>query len=140
MVPTSTAGLRSLLAGLKKNATCMVLPDQRPAEKTGWIDSTFFRQPAKTSLLIKNLAQRVECDIFIATLNRSLDTGRYQLHMQRLGRDDLLQEDLASATYLNQRIEEMVSDQICQYQWGYRRFDESAYQAMREDKIPENRG
>jgi KDO2-lipid IV(A) lauroyltransferase len=59
MVPTSTSGLRHLLAGLKKNATCMVLPDQRPAEKTGWVDSSFFKQQAKTSLLIKNLAQRV---------------------------------------------------------------------------------
>ncbi len=131
LVPTNTAGMRSLIKALRSGkSTCMVLPDQRPPKNSARVDSKFFNQPAKTSLLIKNLANRVDCDIYIAIINRELVSGRYQLRLEAMERTELLSEDNRSARYLNERIERLVTDNISQYQWAYRRFDEQAYKLL----------
>ena len=44
-----------------------------------------------------------------------------------MDREKLLGDDIDSAQYLNEAIEQVVAENICQYQWAYRRFDEQAY-------------
>ena len=105
----------------------MILPDQRPSRKKARIASLFFNQPAATTLLIKNLLSRVDCDVYIAVINRQLSSGRYQLHLNKVDALLLKQDDEASALYLNQCIEKIVGYNMSQYQWAYRRFDEAAY-------------
>ena len=122
LVPSNTSGLRKLLQGLKNNASCMILPDQRPAIGTAQINSSFFNNQVPTSLLIKRLASKVDCNIFIASITRNLKTGEYQLIVDSLKTTEFLSCDLKSATYLNKSIETFIVNTERQYQWAYRRF------------------
>ena len=135
LVPANTSGLRTLLLGLKNNASSMILPDQKPASNTAQIDAPFFGYPAKTSLLIKKLADKVDCDVFIGATTRDLVNADYHLCIVKLSREQLLADDLTSASYLNQSIESFISDNLSQYQWAYRRFDKSVYASAIDNAV-----
>lgn len=128
LVATNTSGIRKLLKGMKEKANCMILPDQRPGKKTACEESMFFSKPVRTSLLIKNLAGKVDCNIFIGAITRDTSNGDYLLNLQSIDRSKIMDSDKISADYLNEMIESFVSDKICQYQWSYRRFTDTAYQ------------
>jgi Kdo2-lipid IVA lauroyltransferase/acyltransferase len=130
LVATNTAGIRQLLKGLKNKALCAILPDQRPGKSSASMESTFFSQPVSTSLLIKNLASKIDCDIFIAAVTRDLKEASYQLTIESVDVSKILQPDDTSVDYLNQVIQDFISQHISQYQWSYRRFTESAYQSL----------
>jgi Kdo2-lipid IVA lauroyltransferase/acyltransferase len=132
LVPTNTAGIRQLLKGMKQNASCVILPDQRPGKNMASSDSYFFGQPVRTSLLIKNLASKVDCDIFICAITRDKKKGNYRLKLQSMDVSKILQSDQESANYLNEEIQAFISQDICQYQWSYRRFTDAAYQKLKE--------
>ncbi len=127
LVPANTSGLRSLLQGLKQGASCMVLPDQRPGRKSAYVEADFFGIPAPTSLLVKKLLTKVDCDVFIAAATRNLQQGNYSLRIEKLESDRLKDKDRLSAGYMNQSIERFISQNICQYQWAYRRFRSRMY-------------
>jgi KDO2-lipid IV(A) lauroyltransferase len=114
LVPVSTGGLRRLLKGLRSGANVMILPDQRPGAEAARIDAPFFGHPAPTSLLIKNLVSKVDCDIYIAAMTRKLESGRYALTISALDREQLLEDDYTSAAYLNRSIEEFVMPSVGQ--------------------------
>lgn len=130
LVPVNTSGLRNLMKGLKNGASCMILPDQRPGKKTSRIEAPFFHKAAPTTLLIKSLARKIDCEVFIAAMTRDLETGTYQLTVRLLDRDKFLQEDLSSASYLNSSIEKFIQSSLAQYQWPYRRFDRHLYNGL----------
>ncbi len=127
LVPANTTGLRRLLQGLKTGANCMILPDQRPAHHTAQIKASFYNSPAPTSLLIKRLSSKIDCNIFIASITRDLSSANYHLNITSLDRTEFLKDDLHSADYLNKSIEELVSHDVSQYQWAYRRFPSKTY-------------
>jgi Kdo2-lipid IVA lauroyltransferase/acyltransferase len=130
LVATNTAGIRTLLRGLKNGGSCMILPDQRPGKTSASQDSKFFGQAAKTTLLIKNLMSKVDCEIFIGAITRVTATGSYQISIKPLDSIKILSSDQESVDYLNQSIQEFISQHICQYQWSYKRFDDAAYKAL----------
>lgn len=134
LAPSNTIGLRHLLKGLKRNGICMILPDQRPARNTAQIESVFFGFPASTSLLIQKLVQKVECDVFIASMQRKLEQGSYALTLKTLDTDQLKQSAEISASYLNQSIESLIKTDVAQYQWSYRRFPIRYYHALEHDR------
>ena len=105
----------------------MILPDQRPATKTAQIDAPFYNFPAPTSLLIKRLSSKLDCDIYIASATRNLDTADYQLSIKILKRSEFVKDDLQSATYLNESIQKIIKEHTSQYQWAYRRFNKEVY-------------
>ncbi len=128
LVPANTSGLRRLLHGLKKTKSiCMILPDQRPAKNTAQVNAPFYNINAPTSLLIKRLARKLECDIFIASVTRNLNSADYHLTIKVLQADEFNKDDFESATYLNNSIQNLIKSDISQYQWTYRRFDKSVY-------------
>ena len=131
LVAISTAGIRQLLKGLKENASCMILPDQRPGRNTASVDSEFFSNPVSTSLLVKKLASKVDCDIFIGAITREVKTATYQLILHSIDASKILESDTASANYLNQVIQDFIHSEISQYQWSYRRFSEAAYKKLK---------
>ncbi len=132
LVATTTAGIRQLLKGMKQKATCVILPDQRPGKNMASSDSLFFSHPVRTSLLIKNLASKIDCDIFICAITRDIKNGKYQLSLERMDVSKIHQPDEASANYLNEVIQDFISQHICQYQWSYRRFTDAAYQKLKD--------
>ncbi len=127
LVPTNTAGLRKLLSGLKKGASCMILPDQVPSANTSKIDADFYGHPASTSLIIKNLSERLDCKVYIAGTTRDLNRGNFKITINSLDRDKFITDDPSSAEYLNKEIEKFISSDISQYQWAYRRFSSAIY-------------
>lgn len=134
LVAANTSGLRAILKGLKKNASCMILPDQKPAKKTAKIDADFFNHTASTTLLIKNLALKSDCEIYIAAITRNLDKADYTVTIKQLQRDNFIADDQHSANYLNQSIENFVTMNISQYQWAYRRFSGKDYAKLEGQK------
>ncbi len=122
LVPVGIAGLRKLFRGLKNNAACMILPDQNPAKNAESITAPFFGQSVATSLLVKNLALKFDCDIYIAAVTRNLSTSDYQLTIEAIDRQVITSDDYHSACYLNRSIETMVNRNPSQYLWDYRRF------------------
>ena len=106
----------------------MILPDQRPGKNTSNEDSMFFSNPVKTSLLIKNLSAKIDCNLYIGAVTRNTSSGEYQIDLKKLDREKFLAADKDSADYLNAAIQIFVSNQLEQYQWSYRRFTEAAYE------------
>jgi KDO2-lipid IV(A) lauroyltransferase len=133
LVPTKKRGLRQLLIGLKKGRTLMILPDQRPGGKKAYIESTFFGYSAPTTTLVQNLCSKIDCDVFIANMCRSQPPGEFSLRIQALEHARLAADDVSSAQYMNDQIEALARLHPAQYQWGYRRFDASAYASAKQE-------
>lgn len=126
-VPTKKHGLRKLLIGLKQGGTLMILPDQKPSANKARIDAEFFGAGAPTTTLVQNLCNKVECDVFIANICRSSPPGEFSLSIRPLEYARLAADEAQSAQYMNDQIEALARPQLAQYQWGYRRFSNSAY-------------
>ena len=126
-VPTKKRGLRKLLVGLREGNDLMMLPDQKPGAGKARIESKIFGVNAPTTTLVRNLCSKVDCEIFLATINRSSPPGKFSLTIQPLDRERLARDETTSAQYMNDKIEEMVRRFPEQYQWGYRRFSNKAY-------------
>ena len=127
LVPTKKQGLRKLLLGLRQGKSVMILPDQKPGGGKAFIASTFFGFSAPTITLVQDLCSRIDCDVFIASACRSKPPGEFRLQISALQHAHLAADETSSAQYMNDCIEELVRSQPEQYQWGYRRFDSSAY-------------
>jgi len=130
-VPTKKHGLRKLLIGLREGNSLMILPDQRPARNKARIDAEFFGVNAPTTTLVHNLCSKVECDVFLASMQRSSPPGNFSLRIQSLDHTSLAADEVSSAQYMNDQIEQLVRPSLEQYQWGYRRFSENAYKAAK---------
>ena len=126
-VSTKKHGLRKLLIGLRTNSHLMILPDQKPGGGKARINSEFFGINAATTTLVRNLCSKVDCDVFIATIYRSSPPGEFGLIIQPLDRERLADDEIASARYMNAKIEQLVRQFPEQYQWSYRRFSDKAY-------------
>jgi KDO2-lipid IV(A) lauroyltransferase len=125
-VPTKKRGLRKLLIGLRDGKNLMILPDQKPGAGKARIASEIFGVSAPTTTLVKNLCSKVECDVYIATIYRSSPPGEFSLTIQPLDRERLADDEITSAQYMNDKIEQLVRQSPEQYQWGYRRFSNKA--------------
>ncbi len=132
-VPTKKHGLRKLLVGLKSGGSLMILPDQKPGRTKAHIKSTFFGFSAPTTTLVQNLCTKVDCDVFIATMCRRDPVGEFSLSIQPLEHARLAADEIDSAQYMNDRIEALARENLAQYQWGYRRFDSSAYATLAKE-------
>lgn len=126
-VSTKKHGLRKLLVGLRANSTLMVLPDQKPGAGKARIKSEIFGISAPTTTLVRNLCNKVDCDVFIATIYRSSPPGEFGLIIQPLDRERLADNEASSARYMNDKIEQLARQFPEQYQWNYRRFSNRAY-------------
>ena len=126
-VPTKKRGLRKLLIGLRDGHNLMTLPDQKPGGGKACIESEFFGINAPTTTLVKNLCSKVDCEVFIATIYRSSPPGEFSLTIQPLDRERLANDEITSAQYMNDKIEQLVRQSPEQYQWSYRRFSNKAY-------------
>lgn len=132
LVPTKRRGLRQLLVGLKQGKDMMILPDQKPGGKKAFIDARFFGFSAPTTTLVHNLCSKMDCDVFIANMCRSMPPGEFSLHISPLEQARLAADDVDSAQYMNDAIEALARQHPEQYQWGYRRFGKDAYASLEQ--------
>lgn len=119
-VPTTLAGVRSLLRALRRGEAVGLLPDQVPPDGMGvWVP--FFGQPAYTMTLAARLAHQSGATVLLAWTER-LPLGRgFVVHVRpRLSE---LPKDLTAATAaLNTDMENMIRLRPDQYLWGYARY------------------
>ena len=87
-VPTKKAGLRQLLIGLKRGDSLVILPDQKPSANKARIDSSFFGHSAPTTTLVQNLCSKLDCDVFVAVVDKAMHKDpeqRYRTMTELLG-------------------------------------------------------
>jgi KDO2-lipid IV(A) lauroyltransferase len=129
-VPTKKAGLRQLLVGLKRGDSLVVLPDQKPPDNKARIESTFFGHSAPTTTLVQNLCSKLDCDVFVAVVYRTTPLGGLGIRIEPLDRDKLAGEEVQSASYMNDQVEQQVRRHKEQYLWAYRRFSNRVYESV----------
>ena len=101
--------------------------NQKPGAGKARIESELFGVNAPTTTLVRNLCSKVDCEVFLATIYRSSPPEEFGLTIQPLDRECLAGEEISSARYMNDRIEQLVRQFPEQYQWSYRRFSNKAY-------------
>lgn len=120
LATTDYAGVKKLLAALKRGEAIGALPDQVPSQGDGaWVG--FFGRPAYTMTLMPRLQQKTGAAIIIFYAQR-LDDGRgYAIrYMPPL---PLLSENTEQAArQLNAEIETAIRDCPEQYLWSYNRY------------------
>jgi Kdo2-lipid IVA lauroyltransferase/acyltransferase len=119
-VPTTLAGVKSMIKALKAGRAVGLLPDQVPPEGLG-IWSPFFGRDAYTMTLSARLAQQTGAAV-VLTWGERLPWGRgYRLHFSALG--EALSADLALAVaQINTAMEGLIKQCPSQYLWGYARY------------------
>lgn len=120
LATTDYAGVRKLLAALKRGEAIGALPDQVPSQGDGaWVD--FFGRPAYTMTLMSRLQQKTGAAIIIFYAQRLADGQGYRIrYMPPLAplRDNAAQ----AARQLNAAIEAAIRDCPEQYLWSYNRY------------------
>lgn len=118
-VPTDAAGVKALLAALKRDETIGILPDHDPPEGSGRF-APLFGTPAHTTDLVGKLAARTGASVwFIVAERRSWARGfRFRLTPAPAEITDREQ----SVAALNRGVEACIRQRPGQYWWAYERY------------------
>ncbi len=112
------AGVRLLLAALKRRETVGILPDQVPGVGEGeWAE--FFGRPAYTMTLAAKLAQRADLACLLVAGERLPRGAGYVLRIRPL--PPALPGE-SGPRHMNRAIEYVVRMAPAQYLWGYNRY------------------
>ena len=119
LVPADMAGVRGLLAALRRREGIGILPDHVASSGDG-VWAPFFGRPAYTPTLVASLQRKTGATAFFVAAER-LGWGRgYHLHVYPLD-DALPEEKTAAALRINQGVEAVVRHFPAQYMWTYNR-------------------
>jgi len=127
-VPTSVAGVRSLIRVLRGGGYTAILPDQVPPQGQGaW--APFFGRPAYTMTLLPRLAQQSGAKVLLCWCER-LGAGKgYVMHFESLDAPELHDASAtpeAAATAVNTGMERLIRQAPGQYLWSYARYKQPA--------------
>ncbi len=127
-VPTSLAGVRSLIRVLRGGGYTAILPDQVPPEGQGaW--APFFGRPAYTMTLLARLAQQSGAGVLLCWCER-LGAGKgFVMHFEPLAAPELHDANAspeAAATAVNAGMERLIRRAPGQYLWSYARYKQPA--------------
>lgn len=118
LASANLAGVRLLLAALKRREAVGILPDQVPGVGEGeWAE--FFGRPAYTMTLAAKLAQRPEVACLLAVGERLPRGAGYVIRMRPL--PPALPGE-SGPRHMNRAIEYVVRMAPEQYLWGYNRY------------------
>ncbi len=119
--PTTLAGVRQMLRGLRNGQAVGLLPDQVPPSGMGqWVQ--FFGRNAYTMTLSARLAQQTGATVLLMWGER-LRFGRgFRLHFRELERPMKAHDLDAAVLQINQEMEHLIRECPAQYLWGYARY------------------
>ncbi|MES2950397.1 MAG: lysophospholipid acyltransferase family protein [Pseudomonadota bacterium] len=130
-VPTSVAGVRSLIRVLRGGGYTAILPDQVPPEGQGaW--APFFGRPAYTMTLLPRLAQQTGARVLLCWCERLPAGQGYAMHFEPLDAPELHDVGTppeAAATAVNAGMERLIRRAPGQYLWSYARYKQPAGEA-----------
>jgi len=120
LATTDYAGVKKLLAALKRGEAIGALPDQVPSQGDGaWVD--FFGRPAYTMTLMSRLQQKTGAAIIIFYAQR-LDDGQGYVIRYMPALPPLSENSAQAARELNAAIESAIRNCPEQYLWSYNRY------------------
>lgn len=127
-VPTSVAGVRSLIRVLRGGGYTAILPDQvPPAGQGAW--APFFGRPAYTMTLLPRLAQQSGATVLLCWCER-LGAGKgFVMHFEPLDAPELhdaAASPEAAAAAVNAGMERLIRQAPGQYLWSYARYKQPA--------------
>ena len=130
-VPTSVAGVRSLMRVLRGGGYTAILPDQVPPQGQGaW--APFFGRPAYTMTLLPRLAQQTGAQVLLCWCER-LGVGKgYVMHFEPLDAPQLHETNTtpeAATTAVNAGMERLIRRAPGQYLWSYARYKQPTQDA-----------
>lgn len=127
-VPTSVAGVRSLIRVLRGGGYTAILPDQVPPLGQG-VWAPFFGRPAYTMTLLSRLAQQSGARVLLCWCER-LSAGKgYVMHFEPLDAPELGHANAtpeAAAAAVNAGMERLIERAPGQYLWSYARYKQPA--------------
>ena len=122
LAPTDAAGVRKLMAALKRGEQIGILPDQDPEEGGAGIFVPFFGIQARTMTLLPKLAAKSGAVVLVAYAER-LSWGRgYAVHFKPCDEAIRDRDPERAASAMNRAVEAAVGECPQQYQWSYKRF------------------
>ena len=128
VVPTSVAGVRSLIRVLRGGGYTAILPDQVPPDGQGaW--APFFGRPAYTMTLLPRLAQQTGARVLLCWCERQSASAGYVIRFEPLDAPELLDASStpeAAATAVNAGMERLIRRAPGQYLWSYARYKQPA--------------
>ena len=128
VVPTSVAGVRSLIRVLRGGGYTAILPDQVPPDGQGaW--APFFGRPAYTMTLLPRLAQQTGARVLLCWCERQSASAGYVIRFEPLDAPELQDASStpeAAATAVNAGMERLIRRAPGQYLWSYARYKQPA--------------
>lgn len=118
-MPTSTRGVKALLAALGRGETVGLLPDHDPPEGSGRF-APLFGIPAHSMDLVGKLSARTGAPVWFVLAERRSWARGFRFHLIRA--PDGIADAGSSAAALNQGVEACVMRLPEQYWWSYQRY------------------
>jgi KDO2-lipid IV(A) lauroyltransferase len=121
LIPADGKGVRQVFQAIRKGHLVGILPDQQAKAGQGQF-APFFGIEALTMVLLSKLAQKTDCTVLFAWIERLPGGAGYDFHFSAAP-EQISDPDLrTSVTALNQGVEQCVRQCPAQYQWSYKRF------------------
>lgn len=120
LVPTTGAGVRSLLTALKAGEMIGVLPDQDPPRGSG-VFAPLFGIPAHTTELVAKLAVRTQAPVWFCYAERLPWARGFRFHVIPMSMNGVTDVSEGTAA-MNRAIESVLTHLPEQYWWSYKRF------------------
>lgn len=125
LATTDALGIKKLVATLREGGAIGLLPDQEANAGSG-IFTPYFATEAYTMTLMPKMAQRRNSPAYLYFMERTASKPDYRLHAVKLG-DDIYSKDMTIAcTAVNAAIEQLIRIRPEQYNWAYKRFNETS--------------
>lgn len=119
IVPGNRSGIRRVVQRSRAGTLICILPDQVPTRGTG-VTSMFMGHRALTTTLVHQLARRYRARVVALSAKRVADGFHVRV---QLADEEIYSEDIdVSVRAMNELVEQVVSRDPAQYQWGYKRF------------------
>jgi KDO2-lipid IV(A) lauroyltransferase len=118
LAPASLAGVRELIAALRRGEAVGILPDQVPSAGEGeWAE--FFGRLAYSMTLAARLAARPDTVTLLAFGERLPRGAGYIVHVRPMPER---QAQESPTRWLNRALEDLIRTKPGQYLWGYNRY------------------
>lgn len=124
LATTDALGVKKLVATLRQGGAIGLLPDQEANAGSG-VFTPYFATQAYTMTLMPKMAQRRNSPAYLYFMERTLSKPDYRLHALKLA-DEIYSKDMTVAcTAVNSAIEQLIRIRPEQYNWAYKRFNET---------------
>ncbi|MGH8443819.1 MAG: lysophospholipid acyltransferase family protein, partial [Solimonas sp.] len=119
LVPTTGAGVKALLAALKRREMIGILPDHDPPPGSGAF-APLFGMTAHTTELVTKLAARSGAPVWFCVAERLPHSGGYRFHLSPAPAG--VADPVDGVAALNRGVEAIVRRWPQQYWWAYLRY------------------